>query len=74
MIYEKNIAPVASISDRLGAEEEELRFAVGFVWKQRFPPHPPSRFYAVTIPVNLWRDGTFPASGEGKDFSFLLIT
>jgi hypothetical protein len=43
-----------------------MRIAVWFVWKQRFPPHPPSRCSVVATPFTLWRDGTFPAGGEGK--------
>ena len=31
-----------------------------------FKPLPPSRFYGITIPLHLRRDGTLPAFGEGK--------
>ena len=62
-----NPAPVVSISDRLGAKGKVL------LCRQRcaavgFPPHPPSRFYAVATPANLWRDGTCLACRLGRRF------
>ena len=64
-------APVVSIIDRLGAdgtgEHMADQPAVG-----RFKPHPPSRFYVLTIPFVPWRDGTLSTFGEGKEVMLFL--